>query len=257
MPDFSRRATEPELMDLPDADPVRLLRTVAQFRLINRLFSASGTLLERHVIGEARRRGLAGFSFLDIGAGGCDLPIRLVRRCRRLKLAAAVTCIDHDRRIIAHAEQVCRPFPEIRILARRVEDLAELGTFDFVFANNFLHHLPDAAIAPVLAAIARSARIGFLINDIHRSRAAWLGYSIFAGLFLHRSFAFFDGRLSVRKGFRPAELAALADKAGLAQGVRIERHRPARIIMLGQTDSPASPGSGPVRKTVPQAGNVQ
>jgi hypothetical protein len=70
-------------------------------------------------------------------------------------------------------------------------------------------------IAAVFEALKR-ARVGILLNDLARSPWGYLGYTIFTGLLLHRSFAFHDGRLSIRRGFTLREfqeiLGPLSDR---------------------------------------------
>ena len=81
------------------------------------------------------------------------------------------------------------------------------------------------------------AKRGLIVNDIHRSKAAYYGYGLFAALFLHRSFARYDGMLSIRKGFRPAELRILATQANLddESQVDVTHLSPSRLILLALT----------------------
>lgn len=203
-------------MDLPECDPKRLLATVRQFRLINRLFSRSLALLEETLVQPLLQSGLRDCSFLEPGAGGCDVPLRLVARCRRLGIRIRVTCLERDPRIVAFARERCRGVPEIRVEEGDALSPGVLDGHDFVFANNFLHHLPEPEIITFLTSLAAARPRGFLINDLHRSLPAWLGYALFSSLFLHRSFARYDGLLSIRRGFRRSELEMLVRQSGLA-----------------------------------------
>ena len=69
----------PELMDLPDSDPRRLERTLAQIAWINRFLSGARRLLERTVLEDIRRRP-GPCTLLDVGCGGADLALWLARR---------------------------------------------------------------------------------------------------------------------------------------------------------------------------------
>jgi 2-polyprenyl-3-methyl-5-hydroxy-6-metoxy-1,4-benzoquinol methylase len=133
---FAKRVGLPELMDLEDCDETKLLRTVNQFRLINRLFSAARPILTRYVLAEQQ----TSFSIVDVGAGGCDIMQWLVLKCRAKNIAVKVLCIDTDSRIVAFAQKACEAYPEIEICKKDVRDLVDIGRFDYVFANNFLHH---------------------------------------------------------------------------------------------------------------------
>ncbi len=231
--DFSRRADEFELMDFPDSDEQRLLRTVQQFALLNRLFSSSRRLIRTHFLDPLIREGQTSFSLLDIGAGGCDIPIWIVQYCRKHGIAPRITCIDYDERILAYARVQCAAYPEITICKHDALHMQELGPFDYVYANNFLHHLEDAAIATVLQQTAGMASRSFLLNDIYRCRMAYWLYTLFAGVFLHNSFAFYDGRLSIRKGFTASDLRQCIQIASLGEEIKLERAACFRIIVYG------------------------
>ncbi len=231
--DFSHRAVEPELMDLPDSDEPRLLQTLAQFALLNRLFSSSRWLIRKYILDPQMRAGKTGFSLLDIGAGGCDIPIWIVQYCRKRGVEARITCIDNDERVLAYARKQCADYPEITLLKHDARCMQELGSFDYIFANHFLHHLDEGSITAVLQQSVDMANRDILFNDIYRSRIGYWLYTLYAGGFLHKSFAFYDGRLSIRKGFRVEELRQCVQAAALSDKVKIRRKALFRIILHG------------------------
>jgi 2-polyprenyl-3-methyl-5-hydroxy-6-metoxy-1,4-benzoquinol methylase len=225
------RAEDPELMDLAASDPERLERTLRQMGWINRLLTGSRRLLRATVLKDLRRRpGRPPFTLLDVGSGGGDIAAWLVRSCPALR----VVCLDHDPRVIAYAR---RRYPALSSVEFRLDSASELDRmerFDYVFANHFLHHLPEDRIAPTVQAMMRRTRRLLVINDLLRSRRSYLIYSLFAAAFLGRSFAFHDGRLSIRKGFRLEELRALL--AGIERPERLEvrLERPGRVCVIGR-----------------------
>ena len=229
-PFFRERASGPERMDLPNCDPKRLLATVRQFRLINRLFSRSLFFLEETLVQPLLRSGRREASFLEPGAGGCDVPLRLVERCRRLGIRIRVTCLEQDPRIVAFARERCREVPEIRVGEGDALAPGALDGHDFVFSNNFLHHMEEPEILTFLTSLASARPRGFLLNDLHRSLPAWIGYALFASVYLHRRFARYDGLLSIRRGFCSDELDALVRQAGLADAE--VRRRPPALVQL-------------------------
>ena len=230
--DFTKRAVCPELMDLADVDEQKLLRTVWQFALLNRLFSSSRRLICSYFLDPLIREGKQSFSLLDIGAGGCDIPIWIVQYCRKHGISPNITCIDYDARILAYARRQCDDYPEIRILHHDALQMQDLGKFDYIYANNFLHHLDDVSVSRVLQQTADMAQRGYMLNDIYRSRMAYWLYTLFAGLFLHRSFAFYDGRLSIRKGFTASDLRLCIRNACLDEEPRVLRTRFFRIVVV-------------------------
>jgi 2-polyprenyl-3-methyl-5-hydroxy-6-metoxy-1,4-benzoquinol methylase len=225
------RAQDPELMDLPASDPVRLERTLRQMGWINRLLSGSRRLIRRTILEDLRRHpGRRPYTLLDVGAGGCDIASWLARSRPSLRFV----CLDHDPRVAAYARGRCAAFPAVEVRLGSASQLEAMESFDYVFANHFLHHLPDEQIAPMVEVMLRRTRRMLVINDLLRSRRSHLLYGLFAGVFLHRSFAAADGQLSIRKGFRPQELRALL--AGLERPERLEirLEPPGRVCIIGR-----------------------
>lgn len=229
-PDLTCRATEPEAMDLPECDLGLLKRTVEQYERINRVFTANRRLIRKHLFPAIRREPGREHTWLDLGAGGCDIPRWIVRTARRNGWRIRVTAVDRDARIAAWARAACSGYPEITVVEGDAVEARGAGAYDFVTANHLLHHLGDADAARLVRGVDQQARLGLLINDLRRSRAAYLGYFVISGLTLRSSLAFADGLLSIRRGFAGPELQAWL--AGARPGTRVFRAWPARIGIL-------------------------
>jgi hypothetical protein len=59
-------------------------------------------------------------------------------------------------------------------------------------------------------------------------------YSLFAAVFLHRSLAAADGKLSISKGFRPKELRELLAGIERPERLEIRREPPGRVCIIGR-----------------------
>ncbi|MEO8716506.1 MAG: hypothetical protein ABI369_15990, partial [Acetobacteraceae bacterium] len=71
---------------------------------------------------------------------------------------------------------------------------------------------------------------GWFVSDIHRHRLAHLGFPLLARAARWHELVREDGRTSIARGWRPAELRALALAAGLTEGdVTVRRHLPFRL----------------------------
>ena len=231
---WRERASEKELMDDPAADEELLLATVRQFGPINRLLSRSRSLIRRYILRDARRRGLSSFTVLDLGAGGGDIADWLVTAARRRGQYVRVICLDSDPRIAAYARRRLGGNPELEILEASAEELPRFGPVDYIFANHFLHHLDEEEILMLLPLLREQARCGFLLNDLRRSRLSYLGYTLLAAIFFRGSFAFYDGRLSIRRGFLRGELERLLCRAGLPAEGRVRSLFPGRLAIVWQ-----------------------
>jgi 2-polyprenyl-3-methyl-5-hydroxy-6-metoxy-1,4-benzoquinol methylase len=225
------RAQGPELMDLPDSDPRRLERTLRQIEWVNRLLTGYRRLLERSVLEDLHRRpGRPPYTLLDVGSGGGDIAAWLASRQAGLR----IVCLDHDPRAVAFARRRCAALPTIEVRQGSVSELDSMERFDYVLAHSFLHHLPEGEIAPAVQAMLRRARRLLVASDLLRSRRSHVIFSLFAAVFLHRSFAPADGRLSIRKGFLPEELRGLLSGIEGFERLTIRCEPPGRIVLIGR-----------------------
>jgi len=216
-------------MDLPDSDLRRLERTLRQMARINRLLTGARPLLARTILEDIRRHP-GPSTLLDVGCGGADLALWLARR----EPSLSITCLDHDPRVVAFARRRSAGVRRIEVRLGSVSELPILGGFDYVFANHFLHHLEDERIAPTVAGLLARTRRLLVITDLLRARSSYLLYGLFAGVFLHGSFARADGLLSIRRGFLPRELEALLAQVAPPALLEVRRERPGRVVVIGR-----------------------
>lgn len=235
-PDMRQRnATDKEKMDRTDADVHQLLRTIRQFKLINFLFSGSRRLLREHFFPVMERDPDRIYTLLDVGAGGCDIMVWAAREARKRGLKLNITALDNDARILPVAYQAVQDYPEVRIVEGDALDLGQFHSFDFVFSNHVLHHLEWAEIRRFLQGVIPRTRLAFVMNDLKRSNWAYLGYTIFIGILTRRSFAFYDGRLSLRRGFLPGELRDFLARNLPGTPIQVLETFPARVVLLHTT----------------------
>lgn len=226
MPSFQQRAADlEELMDDPACDRELLFRTYAQFSVINPLLARWRTVYRRR-IRPLMRPGVP-FRLLDVGFGGGDIPRRLDRWARRDGLRLEITAIDPDPRA---AEFAARGDWPDTITFRSCDTAtlrAEGARFDAVISNAVLHHLDPASVARLLVDSQALATRLVLHNDTVRSALAYALFSTFVAPWLRRSYAAEDGRRTVRRSYRPAELRSLAPT-----GWRVEPLVPFRQLVV-------------------------
>jgi 2-polyprenyl-3-methyl-5-hydroxy-6-metoxy-1,4-benzoquinol methylase len=234
LPDMRfRNTTDKEKMERVNADPDQLLRSIRQFQWINALFSASRRLLREHFFPMMDQDPKRVYTLLDVGAGGCDIALWAAREARNRGLKLNITALDNDPRILPIASKAVRDCPEIRIVEGNALDFSELGSFDFIFSNHLLHHLDWDEISIFLRQVLARTRLGFVMNDLKRSRWAYLGCTVLLGLTARRSFAFHDGRLSIRRGFLPGELRDFATRNFPNARIQVVETFPARVVLTG------------------------
>ena len=163
---------------------------------------------------------------LDVGAGAADIPLALVRWARRAGRRIRVLALDHEGVTLRYARAHVAGYPEITLL--RGDALAlpvRAGSVDVVISALTLHHLAPEEAVRYLAEIDAAARIGWVVNDLVRGRAAHGLVWLLTRLLSRSRMARHDGPMSVLRAYTPPEVAALCEKAGLFD-VRVVHHAP-------------------------------
>ena len=229
LPSFAERLHGEELMDDFSITDARLIRALDALRWVNRLLGGYATslqVLRPYLRAQAGRR----VRLLDVGTGVADYPEVLVRWADRQGLDVHVTAVDANPATAAHARRTLdrRLPPSLRDrITVTVADALRLpyddGAFEVVMAAMFMHHLREKEAVALVREMRRVARDGVLVNDLHRHPLAYLGILIPARLLPVSPMFRHDAPVSVRRGFRRADLEAVAVGAGL-EGYRIRRH---------------------------------
>lgn len=215
-PDLRARSTAPELMDDRTIGGDELVTALRQLRLINRLLRAAGPTVE----GVAHLWGAAGcprrLSILDVGAGSGDGCRPLLRWAAMRGVAMEITLLDIHPETCAEAARFFRDEPRVTV---RQGDLFALEpeSVDIVTAALVLHHFPEPQLGQAVHALARAARIGVVVNDLHRSVFAWGGIRLATALLSRNRMIRHDAPLSVARGFREADLLRLREQPGLGR----------------------------------------
>lgn len=220
---FNKRATADELMDQPDCDEQQLFRTLDQFHGINVLFSRVRGLLKRTLLADMQP-GIE-YHLLDLGAGACDIPVWLLKQAEQRGLQLRITALDADPRVVRYAREHYGNVPGLSIVEGNALELESFAPFDYLFANHFLHHLPQEEVERILAQSRKLCRRGFVFSDLQRSPWSYLAFSLVARIY-RGSFAREDGLLSIRKGFLPTDFSPQPD-------LHIRTAFPGRIHLMG------------------------
>jgi 2-polyprenyl-3-methyl-5-hydroxy-6-metoxy-1,4-benzoquinol methylase len=214
-------------MDSRALDPSTYARILNDLGRVN-----SWTLARRptinflaRAIGDARS-----FRLLDVGFGQGDMLRAIARWARRRGLSAELVGADLNPKSAAVARAAT---PEDLAIEYHTGDFTELGgTFDFVVSNLVGHHMTDDQLRDFLRFMEAEARIGWIVNDLHRHRFAYAGYPLLARLMGWHRIVREDGQLSIARSFRPAEWRAILADAGIERGAAtIVRHFPFRLCV--------------------------
>lgn len=218
------RATQAEYFDSPDRSGAEIAAGYQLLAGINRLFHFAEPYqrLMPKFFGRDNCRSL---SILDLGAGDGSLGATLSRwaadkrgwnwRFTNLEINERALRLSRSERNIA-ASAAALPFRD--------------GSFDVVIASQMTHHLNHDEVLLHLREAWRVSRRGIYLTDLHRS--CLLYGMIWLILHVRREPREFleDGLLSVRRGFRLAELRTLAKAAGISNA-QVSLYYASRVIL--------------------------
>ncbi len=232
IPDLSGRLYASEWMDEPCSyDDLR--SCLLNLARINRVMLAYRPTL----------RWLAGFRCLrtlsrplrivDVGCGGGDVLRRIERWARRESLSVSLTGIDMNPLAIRAAREFTPAASRIRWVVGDACFLdAASQPIDFVISSLLTHHLPDEGIVDFVRWMERTSQQGWFINDLYRSRLAYLGFSLLAQVARWHPFIRHDGPVSIARAFRPGEWRRYMADAGLPlHAIHIQAQWPGRLCV--------------------------
>ena len=218
------RAEAEELMDADDLDPATYAAVVGDLARVNTVtLAARPTLgfLDRVVTGRRLR-------LLDVGFGDGDMLRRIARWAARRGVEAELVGVDLNPRSAPAAAAHTPPDLPIRY---RTGDYASLaGGWDVIVSSLVAHHMSRVQLVAFLRFMAAEARVGWLVNDLHRHGFAHRGFPLLARIARWHPIVRHDGALSIARSYRPAEWPPILAEAGVADA-RIFRAFPFRLCV--------------------------
>lgn len=207
MVDFTKRSGKAELMD--DIDNVHkdvLRQTLREIRTINRFLGGHSVTVQglKHLMKDKSRP----YSIVDYGCGGGDTLVAISRWADRQGFKVSLVGVDFNPDAIEYARESCSSYANIKFID---EDLFQHAgsQYDISICSLFCHHFEESRLRELVNVMWQSARLGIVINDLHRHPQAYYSIRLLTRLFSRNSMAKHDGPLSVLRGFTRQELEKL------------------------------------------------
>ncbi len=234
------RRFDPELMDRPDNSPAELEAALRDLRLVNRWLGGGRALLRALDPWLDAATDGRPLEVLDVGTGGADLPLAMVRHARARGRAIRITAVDRDPVTASIARRETAAYPDVRVLCADARELPfEPRSFDLVTASLFLHHFRAAEIVELLRGFRRLARRAVLVNDLRRHVVPWSFIRVVGRLTARSRMFLHDAPLSVLRGFTPGELREIVREAGIERA-EVRRRWPYRLLLTLPGDGAAA-----------------
>lgn len=204
---LSTRSNELEIMDDLDCHGEVVDQTLRELEVINRLLGGDYVTLDG--IGKLIKDKRS-YTIADYGCGGGDLAKKIVHYGKKKSIKFDVTGIDANPHIVGFAQ---KHNPEISFVALDV--FKNETTYDIITATLFVHHFDEDQLVELFRKMNAHARVGVVINDIHRHSLSYYSIKLLTQLFSKSAMVKFDAPLSVRRAFKKGELVRIMDKAGI------------------------------------------
>lgn len=214
-----------ELMDDPDCNPEKLLRTYKQFSFVNRMFSNWKKVYKRYIRPRLTDPKTA-YTLLDVGCGLMDNSKYIQQLARRDGFSIQITGLDPNP-ILKHFFQNQQIESSIQYISSYLNETNSTLKYDFIISNHLIHHLNDLQIEELHRDIAIRTNKVAIMNDIHRSVWAYIGFSIITFPYKGWTFIQTDGRRSIKRSFKSDELSKLLPEPWV-----VARIQPFRLLTL-------------------------
>lgn len=201
------RTEAAEIMDDFSLEGETLRDALDKIAAINRLLGGNKltlqgvrTLLSN--IGDKRT-----LTIIDVGCGNGDMLRSLANFGYKNNIDFKLIGIDANNFTINHAKALSVDYKNINYRCENVFNSSiGVSDCDIVLCTLTLHHFKDDEIIQLLNIFNKQARIGIVINDLHRSIMAYRLFQLICFVFSLNKMSKEDGLVSILRGFKKEEL---------------------------------------------------
>lgn len=211
--DTEKRSTESEIMDDFELQGAELQKTLKDLEHINSWLGGNQVTLNgisQLLKNQPKDKPI---HIADVGCGNGGMLRKIASWARKENYKLRLTGIDANTHGIGIAENLATDFPEIDFLPLDIfsEDFKKQH-FDIILCTLTLHHFKNPEIEKIMYLFSKQAKVGVVINDLHRSKTAYRLFQAFCAVFIHNEIARKDGLTSILRGFKKEELQEFATK---------------------------------------------
>lgn len=207
------RNCQPEWMDDPMLDPVILQHAVDDITKINTIlggFKFTCDALVKIIKTQPDK------SWVVVDAGCGDGAMLRYLDTHILIENVSFIGIDLSAASIAKAIAKSSNYSRLSFLQKDILTL-DAASFkcDILTSTLTLHHFTDVQLVPFLAKCKEITTTAMVINDLHRSRIAYLFFKLFSPIFIKHKISRHDGLISIAAAFKRIDFKRYARAIGV------------------------------------------
>ncbi len=218
--DTTYRSNKTEIMDDFTMKGELLRDTLDKLGKINKLLGGNSVTLNgiRQLL-EGKPKDKT-YAFIDLGCGHGDILRLIADFGRKEGYNFQLIGIDANQDAIDYASELSVEYPELSFENKDIfsEDFQNMN-YDIALATLFLHHFKTDELEVLLKQLASRAKLGLVINDLHRSEIAY-GLFKLLSLVISNQMIIDDGLTSILRAFKRKDLENLAQKLNLKSEIR-------------------------------------
>jgi len=210
--DTTHRSKEIEIMDDLDMSGELLIDTLDKIATINKFLGGNKIALNGLKLLLKNHPEKKKLSIIDLGCGNGDILREMAKYGRKNGLKLELLGVDANQTTIDYAIKLSKDFQEIKYLKLDVlsDEFKELN-YDIALCTLFLHHFEDEVALNFINSVLDSAKIGAIINDLHRHPMAYYLFKLLT-LVINNEMIKTDGLISILRGFKRTDLENFTEK---------------------------------------------
>jgi 2-polyprenyl-3-methyl-5-hydroxy-6-metoxy-1,4-benzoquinol methylase len=206
------RSKDIEIMDDLDMSGEVLINSLDQIASINKWLGGNKLTIDGIKILLENKTKNETIKIVDLGCGNGDMLRKVAEFGKKNSFQFELLGIDANQATIDYANELSVNYPEITYKKEDVlSNEFETESYDIALCTLFLHHFEDAVALNFIQNLAKKAKFGIVINDLHRHRLAYYLFKVVT-LFSTNQMAKKDGLLSILKGFKRKDIERFSKK---------------------------------------------
>lgn len=206
------RSTQEELMDDFSLQGEALHKVLVDLDTVNKYLGGNQITingLEKMLLNCSKEEVV---TIVDYGCGDGGFLLMCATYLEKNNWKYRLIGVDANANIIEKARLNCITIKHCTFMQSNVFDTAQLPEADIALCTLFMHHFKNEEMVQLVNNIVEKTKVGIVINDLQRSKIAFLLFKAFSKVFLISDITKFDGLVSIARSFVRGDIEQLSEK---------------------------------------------